>query len=1044
MKKLFLPLFLLLCINLHAQELHGYRFESGESAAEWITLTNYETVDSFSTPIFDLGFEFYFFGNSYRRISINKQGAIRFDNIYETRHSSPIQPFGSAAFMKAPPFILPFGISLIETSNSYVHYKVIGSEGDRTLVCEFFLSSYRNGSSSSSDCKFQVHLRESNGSITMVYQSDLSTARYAQIGMALDLQHQIVVDVQHETILSNGDVWSTLWPGQNHYYRFTPTSQPTCARPNNLYVRHLTPTSAEIFWKTHPSDYYYQLQLQDTLGTTLFSTTTTDSVVVLQNLIPETKYTVLITTTCLNRNTSIPASTQFTTPCLRQEHNQIEYQNLYSPNVECWVGSASEPSRAQEVVNLGPYNRNSRHTVCTEQNVVDSYTNNQLRIVPTDCCYSVRLGNDNCGEQEEIIYTIPVDTLDYNILVLRYAIVEEDPNHSSDAQPRFEITISDSLGQEISPCYYRDFVAGAGDLFSGWNHTHSDGHNIVWRNWDAVGLDLTPLHGQTIKVRMNNRDCTGGMHFGYGYFALATYNKYLTSNNCDGIDSATFTAPLGFRYRWYPDEDSSLTLSTSRMLIVHQPGTYRCTLSFGADNSICSFTLSTYFGPKYPVAQFSIERQDPCGRRVRFINQSVISRNASHTDLTSYPCESYLWRFDDGTTSTQINPVHYFDEGDHTVTLIAMLANGDCIDSVQHTFHVEKTEYIIYDTICHGQGYQFYDRWLTESGTYTIEDNCQRHTLHLHTYYLHSEDVFDTICHGESLSWKGLVCDTAGAYTIVTPAGNNSCDSACTLNLTVLDKPHISYEIYHTCVGEAYYYMHLPDTFAYSWTSDPADAPEPYFSQDSLGNRILCIKPHIQSTYFLRYETLDSFHCSNTDTLLLPPVQDIAARMRVTPPYISNSCQELTAEDFSINADGRFWLVDEVLQADESPVLHIDLPAMPDSILLTLIAYNNSCQDTTSETIPVKRHSLFIPNIFTPAQHDNNRFQPIGFGITEYEIWIFDRRGSLIFHSADINEPWDGTYNGTPCKQEAYTYRIQYRTAEGDILSHNGTITLVR
>lgn len=1042
MKKIIFSLLLLLCVNLHAQELHGYHFVSGESAAEWIILTDYQTVDSTTTPIFDMGFDFYFFGNSYRHISINKQGAIRFENVYGILHSGSSMPFSSSNTLICPPTIMPYGMSLIVANDSYARYKISGSVGNRTLVCEFLLSS-NTDVTIPSDCKFQVHLREANGSVTMVYLSNIATARWGQIGMALDIDHRIVVNVENESITNNpGSHWSNLWPGQYHYYRFTPTNQPLCAKPTHVYVRHLTSTSAEFVWKTHPADYYYQFSLtEDSSSLPMMTQQTMDSVVVVEGLTPETQYTASVITTCTNGNTSTSSWTKFTTPCLRQEHNQIEYQNLYSPDVACWTGSATEPSRAHNVIDFGPYSSISRHTVCTQLGVYDEYTGNRLPTIPQDCCYSVRIGNDlTGGDQEEIIYTLKVDTLDFNILVLRYAIVEENPNHEPAGQPRFEINICDSNGNDINPCYHRNFVAG--DL-SGWNHTQHEGHNIVWHNWDAVGIDLTPLHNQTIKVSLNNRDCRGGLHFGYGYFVLATYNKYLTSTDCDGLDSATFTAPLGFRYRWYTAEDTS-TLSRARTFTAYQPATYKCDLRFGPDSTECGFTLSSYFGPKYPVAQFDIEQMDDCGRRMRFNNRSIIARDAAHTNLTTYPCESYLWRFDDGTTSTQTNPIHYFDVGDHSVTLVAMLANGECSDSVQRTFHVEKTEEVIYDTICHGQRYHFYDNWLTDSGTYTIEDNCKRHTLHLHTYYPHSEDAFDTICHGESLTWRDLTCDTTGTYSIITPASNNGCDSVCALSLTVLDKPQIDYTIFHTCVGEAYYYMHLPDTFAYSWTSDPANAPEPYFSQDSLGNRILCIKPHTQSTYFLHYEDLGSFPCSNTDTLLLPPVQDILARMRVTPAIITNNSQELTAEDFSINADGRYWLINDALQSEEGPVLHFDIPMTPDSILVTLIAYNNSCQDTTSETIPVKQFSLFIPNIFTPSQSNNNRFQPIGFGITEYEIWIFDRRGSLIFHSADISEPWDGTYNGSPCKQDAYAYRIRYRTAEGDLLSHNGTITLVR
>ena len=1031
----------LLCGSAQAQNIYGYHFESGTNPAEWVFLNDYHTVDSTTTPLFDLGFDFYFFGNSYRQISINRQGAIRFENIYGIIHNSPITPFSAASMMMRPPFILPYGISLLYAPDSYARYQVIGFPGNRTLVCEFLLSSNAD-TTAPSDCKFQVHLREANGSVTMVYLSDIATARYTQIGMALNIGNRIVVDVANETVLANPNGWSNLWPGQYHYYRFTPTSQPVCAKPTHLYIRHLTPTSAEIEWRHHAADQYYQFTLVETDTEMPVATlSTTDTVLVIENLSPETKYTARVVTTCSNGNSSQPATATFTTPCLHQDHNQIEYQNLYSADVECWYGSFDEPSRTYGVMDFGQHNSNSRHTICTEQNQYDEYTNRHLRTIPEGSCYSVRLGNDLTGaEQEEIIYTIKVDTLDYNILVLRYAIVEEDPSHPAGAQPRFEIDICDSNGNSLNPCYHTNFVAG--DL-SGWNRIHND-HNIVWLDWSAVGLDLTPLHNQTIKVKLNNYDCSGGGHFGYSYFTLATYNKYLTSTNCDGIDSATFEAPLGFRYRWYPATDTSLTLSEEQSLTVSQPGTYYCNLRFGPDNTECGFTLATYFGAKYPTAQFAIEPLDDCGRRVRFINQSCISRNASHTDLTPYPCESYLWRFDDGTTSTLPNPIHYFDEGDHTITLVAMLANGDCADSVQHTLHVEKSEEVTYDSICHGQRYRFFDRWLTDSGTYTAEDNCTHHTLHLHTYYAAAEESYDTICHGESRSWRGLICDTTGLYTTVVHLDNNGCDSAYRLHLNVLENPQIASNIRHTCVGDAYYYLYLPDSFACSWTSIPANAPQPYFSEDSLGNPILCIKPNSLATYILRYEAQDRFGCSSNDTLELTPVQDILARMEVSPTIITNSTQELNAKDFSLNADGRHWLIDGALQEEEGPELQTDVTRVQDSLVLTLIAYNSSCQDTTSETIFVKRHSLFFPNVFTPAQHSNNLFQPITHGITEYEIWIYDRRGTMVFHSTDSCHPWDGTTDGRPCPQGAYAYRVLYRTIEGDRLSENGTVTLLR
>ena len=73
-------------------------------------------------------------------------------------------------------------------------------------------------------------------------------------------------------------------------------------------------------------------------------------------------------------------------------------------------------------------------------------------------------------------------------------------------------------------------------------------------------------------------------------------------------------------------------------------------------------------------------------------------------------------------------------------------------------------------------------------------------------------------------------------------------------------------------------------------------------------------------------------------------------------------------------------------------------------------------------------------------------FKSYGVDFASYEIWIYDRFGTLVYHSTDPNVGWDGTHNGTPCKQGAYVYNCRYSV----LLSPNayqrttGTVTLIR
>ena len=100
-----------------------------------------------------------------------------------------------------------------------------------------------------------------------------------------------------------------------------------------------------------------------------------------------------------------------------------------------------------------------------------------LHTVPDGHCQSVRLGNWATGRQEEsITYTIKVDSNLFDLLILRYAIVEQNPDHPEEEQPKFLLSFRDSAGRLIDNCYYANFVAGLGS--SVWQQGVS---GVVWQ-----------------------------------------------------------------------------------------------------------------------------------------------------------------------------------------------------------------------------------------------------------------------------------------------------------------------------------------------------------------------------------------------------------------------------------------------------------------------------------------------------------------------------------------------------------------------------------
>ena len=91
------------------------------------------------------------------------------------------------------------------------------------------------------------------------------------------------------------------------------------------------------------------------------------------------------------------------------------------------------------------------HTLVTQQGT-DPWTGNQLPLLPNGENVVVRLGNSGVGaETESLIYTFTVDP-DYPILLLKYAVVLEDPHHIEIEQPRFLIQMLDANGQLLNGC----------------------------------------------------------------------------------------------------------------------------------------------------------------------------------------------------------------------------------------------------------------------------------------------------------------------------------------------------------------------------------------------------------------------------------------------------------------------------------------------------------------------------------------------------------------------------------------------------------------
>lgn len=116
------------------------------------------------------------------------------------------------------------------------------------------------------------------------------------------------------------------------------------------------------------------------------------------------------------------------------------------------------------------------------------------------------------------------------------------------------------------------------------------------------------------------------------------------------------------------------------------------------------------------------------------------------------------------------------------------------------------------------------------------------------------------------------------------------------------------------------------------------------------------------------------------------------------------------------------------------------------------------CSDSIETDLciyPVKKDDM--PNAFTPNGDGNNdffpsggysngKYVPIGYGITDYEMKIFDRWGHMVYETDASRTPWNGKLmnTGDLLRNGVYVYEMNVYFGPRDIRQLSGHVTLIR
>lgn len=579
-------------------------------------------------------------------------------------------------------------------------------------------------------------------------------------------------------------------------------------------------------------------------------------------------------------------------------------------------------------------------------------------------------------------------------------------------------------------------------------------------------LTIYPEYNTTENVTI----CQGQTYFagGSNQSTSGTYTDNLTSSfGCDSIVTTNLTVTPGL--------SSTNNVSICQGQTYFAGGADRSTSGTYTDNLVssggCDSTVTTVLTVNPAITQ--TQNISICQGQTYFAGGANQSNSGTYTDTytSSSGCDSIVTtNLTVNTTSSENQAVticqgqSYFAGGSQqttsgTYTDVFTNSNGCDSTVVTNLTVVSGFNTTIDTSICLGDSYFAGGSLRFTSGTYVdsllTSAGCDSIITTVLTVIQPVATIINAaICQGETYYAGGTNQTASGTYTDLYQS-STGCDSVVTINLTVNPIAQTQQSV-TICPGETYLAGGAPQSTAGIYI----DSLTTSHGCDSIVTTTISILPEYIQTIDVSICQGESYFAGGSAQMHTGTYTDLYQTL--------NGCDSIIITNLTVN--------DTLTAFDFGEELLIEV-CEGDRILLDPQAGNGSYEwsnGDTSEVFLVTESGtywvtvsnqcdtfdasvtyqfidcdvkLWVPNAFTPDDTEvNDVFKAKGVNLTAFDLTVYSRWGSTVFHTQDIDEGWDGKMNGEPAPIGLYSWVIYY-SGEGfgsRTLIKSGYLSLVR